>query len=107
MTDNVGELRYKSLMQIASKPEPASTGWKLALLVPLVVALALQLISHRVADVRAGARLSIAGNMFAAISLVAQSLFLVKRTTPWGILLLIISVGVLGFGLHVLVRAFR
>lgn len=107
MTDNVGTLSYKSHMQIASKSAPVSVSWKLTILAPLAVALALELFSHRASDVRAGVQLSIAGNMCLAFSLVAQSLFLMKRTTTWGILLLIMSVVLMGFGLHVLVKAFR
>jgi len=107
MTDNVGNLGYKSPMQIASKSAPVFVGWKLTIFVPLAAALALQLISDRVDDFRAGVQLSVAGNLFLAISLVAQSLFLMKPTTTWGIMLLVMSVVLTGFGLHILVKATR
>lgn len=77
------------------------------MLAPLAVALALELLSHRVSDVRAGVQLSVGGNICVAFSLVAQSLFLMKRTTTWGIVLLIMSVVLMGFGLLVLAKAFR
>jgi hypothetical protein len=78
---------------------------KLAVLLPLAVAVTLQVISHRQTDLRAGVKLSITGNIFLSVSLIAQSLFLMRKSTTWGIVLLIFSSVVLGFGLHVLLRS--
>ena len=83
----------------------ASVGWKLALLLPLAAAVVLQLISHRQTDLRAGVKLSIIGNIFLSVSMIAQSLYLMKKSTRWGIMMLIFSSAVLGFGLHVLLRS--
>ena len=84
----------------------ASLGWKLAFFVPLALAVALQLISARQPDLHAGVKLSIVGNVFLALSLIAQSVFLLRRSTRWGIVMLIFAGAVLGFGLHVLLRVF-
>ena len=79
--------------------------WKLAVLLPLAVAVTLQVISHRQTDLRTGIKLSITGNIFLSVSLIAQSLLLMGRSTKWGVVLLIFSSAVLGFGLHVLLRS--
>lgn len=78
---------------------------KLAVLFPLAVAVTLQVISDRQTDLRTGVKLSITGNIFLSVSLIAQSLFLMRKSTTWGIVLLIFSSVVLGFGLHVLLRS--
>lgn len=44
----------------------ASLGWKLAFFVPLAVAVALQVISAKQADLHTGVKLSIIGNLFLA-----------------------------------------
>lgn len=92
-------------MEDPTGPRSASVGWKLALLLPLAAAVVLQLISHRQTDLRAGVRLSIVGNIFLSVSMIAQSLYLMKKSTRWGIMMLIFSSAVLGFGLHVLLRS--
>jgi hypothetical protein len=77
-----------------------------AIFVPLALAVVLQLISARQADLHAGVKLSIIGNVFLSVSLIAQSLFLMRKSTRWGIVMLIFATAVLGFGLHVLLRVF-
>jgi len=79
--------------------------WKLAVFLPLAVAVMLQVISHKQTDLRSGVKLSITGNIFLSVPLIAQSLFLMGRSTKWGIVLLVFSSAVLGFGLHVLLRS--
>jgi len=46
----------------------ASLGWKLAFFVPLAVAVVLQLISAKQADLHMAVKLSIIGNVFLALS---------------------------------------
>lgn len=82
-----------------------SLGWKLAFFVPLAVAVVLQLLSVRQPDIHAGAKLSIVGNIFLCFSLIPQSLYLMRKSTAWGIVMLIFTSAVLGFGLHALLRA--
>jgi hypothetical protein len=94
-------------MESTAGSRSASLRWKLAFFVPLAAALVLQLISARQADMHASVRLSIIGNIFLALSLIAQSAFLLRKSTPWGIVMLIFAGAVLGFGLHTLLRAFN
>ena len=91
-------------MENTTGSRSTSLAWKLALLLPLAAAVVLQLISHRQTDLRAGVKLSTIGNIFLSVSLIAQSLYLMRKSTRWGIMLLIFSSAVLGFGLHVLLR---
>jgi hypothetical protein len=83
----------------------ASLAWKLALLLPLAPAVVLQLISQRQTDLRAGVKISMIGNIFLCVSMITQSLYLMRKSTKWGIMLLIFSGVVLGFGLHVVLRS--
>jgi hypothetical protein len=91
-------------MESTTRSRSASLGWKLAIFIPLAAALVLQLISARQADLHAGVRLSIIGNILLALSLIAQSAFLLRKSTTWGIVMLIFASAVLGFGLHALLR---
>jgi hypothetical protein len=83
----------------------ASLAWKLALLLPLAPAVVLQLISQRQTDLRAGVKISMIGNIFLCVSMITQSLYLMRKSMKWGIMLLIFSGVVLGFGLHVVLRS--
>jgi len=83
----------------------ASLGWKLAFFVPLAVAVVLQLISAKQADLHMAVKLSIIGNVFLALSLIAQAAYLMRKSTAWGIAMLIFTSAVLGFGLHALLRS--
>ncbi|HET7205622.1 MAG TPA: hypothetical protein VFI95_03490 [Terriglobales bacterium] len=83
----------------------ASLGWKLTIFVPLAAAIALQWLSQRQADIRASVRWSVAAGIFLSVSLIAQSVHLLRTARTWGIVLLIVSSAVLGFGVHVLLRA--
>jgi hypothetical protein len=83
----------------------ASLAWKLALLLPLAPAVVLQLISQRQTDLRAGVKISMIGNIFLCVSMITQSLYLMRKSTRWGTILLIFSSAVLGFGLHALLRS--
>ena len=92
-------------MESPSISARASFGWNLAIFVPLAAALGLQLLSQREIDLHARVRISITGNLFLSLSLIAQSLYLTRRTKAWGIVLLIFSATVLVFGLRALMRA--
>ena len=91
-------------MENTAGSRPASLRWKLALLLPLVPAVALQVLAHRQSDLHAEIRLSTIGSIFLSISLIAQSLLLMRTSTKWGTAMLIFTSIVLGFGLHTLLR---
>lgn len=97
-------VRYNVLMENTAGPRQTSLGWKVALLLPLVPAVALQVLAHRQSDLHAEVRLSTIGSIFLSLSLIAQSLLLMRTSTKWGIPMLIFSSIVLGFGLHTLLR---
>jgi hypothetical protein len=82
-----------------------SLAWKLALLFPLAAAVVLQLVSYRQTDLRMGVKLSMIGNIFLSVSMIVQSLYLMRKSTRSGIILPIFSSAVLGFGLHALLRS--
>ena len=89
----------------STRSRSTSLGWKLAFFGPLAVAVVLQVISAKQADLHTGVRLSIIGNVFLSLSLIAQATYLMRKSTAWGIAMLIFASAVLGFGLHVLLRA--
>ena len=91
-------------MEDTAASRSASLGWKLALLLPLVPAVVLQLMAHRQADLHAEVRLSTIGTIFLSVSLIGQSLYLMKTSSKLGIVLLIFTSALLGFGLHTLLR---
>jgi hypothetical protein len=88
-----------------ARSRPASVAWKLAFFLPLAAAVALQIISRTQPDLHSGVRLSIVGNVFLSLSLIAQAVYLMRRSTVWGTVMLIFCGGVLAFGLYVLLRA--
>ncbi|HET6932975.1 MAG TPA: hypothetical protein VFI45_21805 [Candidatus Acidoferrum sp.] len=91
-------------MENTTESASTSLAWKLALLLPLAAAVVLLLVSYRQTDLRLGVKLSMIGNIFLSVSMLAQSLYLMRKSTRWGIILLIFSSAVLGFGLHALLR---
>lgn len=91
-------------MESTAASRPASLGWKLALLLPLVPAIVLQVVAHRQHDLHAEIKLSTIGSVFLSASLIAQSLYMMKTSRMWGIVMLIFTSAVLGFGLHTLLR---
>jgi hypothetical protein len=54
--------------------------WRLAFLVPIAVAIGLQVFSHREPDLHRSIRLSICGNVFLSVALIAQSMYLMRKT---------------------------
>lgn len=91
-------------METTAPTQRASLAWKLALLLPLVPAVLLQVIAHGQADIHTQVKLSTIGSLFLSVSLILQSLFLMRTSTKWGIAMLIFTSAVLGFGLHTLLR---
>ena len=65
-------LRYKVGME-NTRSRSASLGWKLAFFVPLAVAVVLQVISAKQTDLHTSVKLSIIGNVFLTLSLIAQA----------------------------------
>ena len=96
----------RSSMESTTGSQPASLAWKLALFAPLAVAIVLQVMAQRQTNVHAQVRMSIVGNIFLFVALIGQSLFLMRKYTRWGIVMLIVTSAGLGYGLHVLERAF-
>jgi len=91
-------------MENTAASRPASLACRLALLLPLVPAILLQLLAYRQANLNAEVRLSTIGTIFLSVSLIAQSLYVMKTSSKWGIVLLILTSATLGFGLHTLLR---
>jgi len=97
----------RSAMESTTGSRSVTLGWKLLILIPLAVAVVLAVISSRQTDLHAGNKLTIIANLFVPIALITQALYwvLVKKWTGWGIAMLIYASALLGFGLHVLLRA--
>lgn len=81
-------------------------GWKLSFFVPLAVALTLMVISRTQTSLHRQIQLTIIGNIFGVLSLIAQAVYwiVVRKWTAWGIAMLLFVSAVLGFGLHTLLR---
>ena len=94
-------------MERTTGSRSVSLGWKLLILIPLAVAVVLAVISSRQTELLAGNKLTIIANLFVPVALITQALYwiLVKKWTGWGIATLIFASALLGFGLHVLLRA--
>lgn len=94
-------------MENTAKPRSVSLGWKMAILTPLAVSFALQLLASRQSDLHAQILRSTLGSMFLMVSLITLSIhwIVVRKLTGWGIAMLIFSSAVLGFGVHTLLRA--
>ena len=97
-------MRYNLFMENSAGTRPVPLPWRLAVLLPLVPAMALQVLAHRQSDLHAEIRFSTIGLIFLFISLIGQSLLLMRTSTKWGIALLIFTSAGLGFGLHTLLR---
>lgn len=81
-------------------------GWKLLILMPLALAVALALIGSRQTGLHAEVKLNTIAGICGDIAMIALGVhwIVVKKLTGLGILTLIVSSTVLGFGLHVLLR---
>lgn len=97
-------LRYKVLMENAAGSQRVPLRWRVVALLPLVPAAVLQVLAHRQSDLHAEIRFSTIGTIFLSISLIAQSLNIMRTSPKWGIAMLIFTSAVMGFGLHTLLR---
>jgi hypothetical protein len=95
-----------NLMESATGSRSVSLAWKLSIIVPLAVAVAVLTISARQTDQHTQIMLSIVANIFGVVALIAQAAFwiVVRKWTGLGIVMLIFTSAVLGFGLHSLLR---
>jgi len=93
-------------MESTPGSQKVSLTWKLALFAPLGVAIILQVMAHRQTDLHEQVKVSIVGNIFLFVAMIGQSLFLMRKSTKWGIVMLILTSAGLGYGLHVLQHAF-
>jgi hypothetical protein len=93
-------------MESATGSRSVSLAWKLSIIVPLAVAVAVLTISARQTDQHKQIMLSIVANIFGVVGLIAQAAFwiVVRKWTGLGIVMLIFTSAVLGFGLHSLLR---
>jgi hypothetical protein len=91
-------------MENAAPSRSLTLGWKIALLLPLAVSLALQVVAHEQHALHAKIKFSTIGNTFLCIALIAQSLLVMRRSRNWGITMLIVSSATLGFGVNTLLR---
>jgi len=84
-------------------------GWKLAFFAPLAIALALTLIARMQGNLHRQIELTIVGNIFGIVSLIAQAVYwiTVRKWTRLGFAMLICVSVVLGFGIHILFHAVR
>lgn len=100
------EVRYKSAMESAVKREPVPLGWKLGIFLPLAGALTLLLLSSRQHELHAEILLTTIGNMLTMVSMIVMSIYWIveKKVVGWGIVILVFSSAVLGFGVHTLLR---
>ena len=81
-------------------------GWKLLILVPLAAGVVLGVISGRQTGPHAEIQLLTIANLCINVALIALGVhwIVVKKLTGLGMLMLIVSSMVVGFGLHVLLR---
>ena len=93
-------------MESATGSRSVPLAWKLSIIVPLAVAVAVLTISTRQTDQHKQIMLSIVANIFGVVGLIAQTAYwiVVRKWTGSGIVMLLFTSAVLGFGLHSLLR---
>jgi hypothetical protein len=93
-------------MENTTSSRRVSLGWKLLILVPLAAGVVLGVTSARQTGAHAEIQLLTIANLCMNIALIALGVhwIVVKKLTGLGILMLIVSSMVVGFGLHVLLR---
>ncbi len=93
-------------MENTTNSPKVSLGWKLLILVPLAAGVMLGVISARQTGAHAEIQLLTIANLCINVALIALGVhwIVVKKLTGLGILMLIVSSMVVGFGLHVLLR---
>lgn len=100
-------LRYTAVaMEGTTNPLPVPWPWRLAFFIPVTTDIVLQFISHRATDLHTSIRISMVGNIFLFVSLVAMASFWVRQSRDWWrIGMLILTSAGLGFGLAALLHA--
>jgi len=93
-------------MENTTNSPKVSLGWKLLILVPLAAGVMLGVISARQTGAHVEIQLLTIANLCINVALIALGVhwIVVKKLTGLGILMLIVSSMVVGFGLHVLLR---
>jgi hypothetical protein len=95
-------------MESALGSRSVSLGWKLLVLLPLAAGVVLGVISAKQTGAHAEIELLTIANLCANVGLIVLGVYwiVVKKLTGLGILMLIVSSMVVGFGLHTLLRMF-
>jgi hypothetical protein len=93
-------------MENTTSSPRVSLGWKLLILVPLAASVVLGVISSRQTGAQVEIQLLTIANLCINVALIALGVhwIAVKKLTGLGILMVIVSSMVGGFGLHVLLR---
>jgi hypothetical protein len=93
-------------MESTPSSRSVSLGWKLLVLLPLAAGVVLGVISAKRTGGHAEIELLTIANLCVNVALVALGVYwiVVKKLTGLGILMLIVSSTVVGFGLHSLLR---
>jgi hypothetical protein len=93
-------------MENTTSSPRVSLGWKLLILVPLAAGVVLGVISPRQTGAHVEIQLLTIADLCINVALIALGVhwIVVKKLTGLGILMLIVSSMVVGFGLHVLLR---
>jgi len=93
-------------MENTTSSPRVSLGWKLLILVPLAAGVLLGVISSRQTGAHVEIQLLTTANLCINVALIALGVhwIVVRKLTGLGILMLIVSSMVVGFGLHVLLR---
>jgi len=93
-------------MESTTSSRPVTLGWRLLILLPLAAGVVLGVLSAKQTTGHAEIELLTIANLCANVALIALGVYwiVVKKLTGLGILMLIVSSTVVGFGLHVLLR---
>ena len=93
-------------MESTTSSRPVTLGWRLLILLPLAAGVVLGVLSAKQTTGHAEIELLTIANLCANVALIALGAYwiVVKKLTGLGILMLIVSSTVVGFGLHVLLR---
>ena len=77
------ERDIRPAMENTTVTQPMPMAWKLTLLLPLAAAVELQVISHGQTNLHEGVKLSIVGNALLSVSMIAYSVYLVRKLPAW------------------------
>jgi hypothetical protein len=93
-------------MESTTGSRSVSPGWRLLVLLPLAAGVVLGVLSAKQTGAHAEIELLTIATLFVNAALIALGVYwiVVKKLTGLGILMLIVSSTVVGFGLHTLLR---